>query len=419
MTLSILGINHQQSVRFREALAFGAEEIPQAVHQLTSDGEISGAVILSTCNRVEIYFTATSPLAHKRVLDLLTVHSGLSVTELAETLYHHEQEAAIRHALQVCCGVDSIVLGEPQIMEQIKLAYQLAKDQECLGPVLGHFLERVFAIAKKLRTQSDISSGSISTSRAAVELVRERFGTLAEKRVLIIGAGKIGTLAARYFDYYGVRQMTIANRTLAKAATVASLFQAQSTDLSGLPSALRDADVIVSCTSADGLILTRDMLEDAMADAPGTRVLVDLAVPRDIDPDVQQLEQTHLFNVDMLDAVMDANWEKRQAAADEIRERIEDEVQKCLYHLHSRRVGPMIQSLRQQAESIREDALQRGESRFGDLSDEQLQAVDYVTRAIINKLLHAPINYIKQQAASPQHLELIQDAFDLEEGCGS
>ncbi len=415
MSLSVIGVNHHQTVEFREKLAFAAEDIPSALQQLTEDGEISGSVILSTCNRVEIYFYSESPFAYKRVLDLLSIHSNVEHSEIETNTYHYTHEDAIRHLLKVCCGVDSIVLGEPQILEQAKLAYQRAKDSGCAGSILGHIFERTFAIAKRLRTETEISNGSVSTSKAAVDLVRQQLGSLADKRVLIIGAGKIATLAAKYFDHYGVGEMVIVNRTLARAEAVASLFQAKALPLSELKTALHEADIVVSCTSAESFVITREMLAEIFAETCQDRVLVDLAVPRDIDPEVRELPQVQLFDVDVLDNVTDANREQRRLAAKEIEARIEDEVQKCLYHIHSRKIGPVIQSLKIKAEEIRTDTLERNDRQLQGLSKKQRATVDYLTKAIVNKLLHNPIMLLKQQVdMSPDQMQVIQQMFDLE-----
>jgi glutamyl-tRNA reductase len=389
-------MNHKTApVALREKVAFGEDRLSGALKSLRQGGGISEVVILSTCNRTEVYWSGTATGAE--LTAWLERHHGNSL-DLASSLYVHQEGSAVEHAFSVASGLDSMVLGEPQILGQLKDAYRVAQESGSTGPTLNRLFQAAFAAAKRVRTETRIGANAVSLASATVSLARKVFADLSEHSALLIGAGEMNTLTAKHLSAAGLKRLVIANRTLSRAQQLATEISGYAVDLKDLDKALEDADIVVSCTASPAPIITRRAAEAAIRARRHRPIfMVDMAVPRDIESEVAELEDIYLFSIDDLQQLINENLQQRQVAAADAREVIAAEVKRFLADSRAQDAGPAIRALRQQAEGIRQQTLEQARRLLlsGKSGDE---ALEYLANTLTNRLLHSPTQALRQAA---------------------
>jgi len=421
MNLLILGVSHRTApVSVRERMAVSEAALPEALRELRARPGISEGLILSTCNRVEFWAAAEPGSAAASEIRSALVRQGRLEPDQAEQhLYRYEQREAARHVFRVASSLDSMVVGEPQILGQVKQALTAAKAAGAVGGPLEELVQRAFFVAKRVRAETGIGQMAVSVSYVAVELARKIFGTLTGHSVMILGSGKMSELAARYLRRSGAPAVYVANRTWERAVEMAARFDGRAVPFDQLFNWLAHVDIVISSTGSPGFLITRQRAQALI----GTRknrplFLIDIAVPRDVDPEVNRIDNIYLYDIDDLQQVADANRRQRQREAERAEALVEEEVDRVLERLKTRDVVPAIVSLQTELERIRQTELERARGRLGALSPEQQQAVESLTRGIVNKIAHAPILHLKSLAAHPDgfHLvDVVRRLFNLKE----
>ncbi len=398
MAFNILGINHKTApVALREKVAFSEDRLVAALRALREDLGVAEAVILSTCNRTEVYWSGTASGAE--LSQWLERHHGNNL-DLGASLYVHQETRAVEHAFSVASGLDSMVLGEVQILGQLKDAYRVAQESGSTGPILNKLFQAAFFAAKRVRSETRIGANAVSLASATVSLARRVYEDLSAHNVLVVGAGDMNALTARHFMSAGIKRMVIANRTLSKAEALAQELQAHAAPLSDLDKQLAEADIVISCTASPVPIIGKR----AVAAAIRTRrrrpiFMVDMAVPRDIEPEVAELEDVYLFSIDDLQQLVDENIQQREVAAGGARLVINEEVARFLAESRAQDAGPAIRALRQQADAIRQQTVEQARRMLagGKSADE---VIDYLANTLTNRLLHAPTQALRQASES-------------------
>ena len=405
MKLWITGVNHRTApVAIREKLAFTESDLPNALAELRKRPGLVEGMILSTCNRVEFAVTTDEDVDPQDcVEEFLTSSQRISDRAWIQPyVYSFGGREAIRHLFRVAASLDSMVVGEPQILGQLKSAYSMAKSQGALSGFLDTVLTRAFNVAKRVRTETEIGVSAVSVSYAAVELAREIFGSLSNKKVMLIGAGKMSELAARHLYRSGVTQILVANRTRSRAEQVAELVRGRIIGYENLYTTLPEVDIVITSSGAPGYILTKDQMRkiiDARKNRP--MFLIDIAVPRNIEPAVNDLDNVFLYDIDDLQKVVDNNLRGRLDEAAEADKIVMEEVDRLEAYMRGREVVPMIVSLQTQLESVRAGEVERMRSRLGPLTQQQEDALEALTRGIINKIAHGPISELRKNAGNP------------------
>jgi len=412
--VTCVGLNHQTSpVEEREQLAFSPDELSQALADL---GEaLGGAILLSTCNRTELYATVPRDAAQtRRLIGLLNGAKGSSVD--ASRFYTYQHDEAIRHLFRVAAGIDSMVLGESQILGQVRDAMSAATQAGTLNGALSKLFHAAIGAGKRARTETHIGRHAVSVGSAAVTLARRALGDLAEKTVLVISAGSMGKLAARALADTGGAQIVVANRTRERAQELAAEMgpDVQGVALADLHETLSGADIVISGTAAEGFIIRAGDVMSVMAGRNGRGLLfIDIAVPRDIDPAVTEVHGVHLFDIDDIEAVTASGLNGREQEVERVEAIIEEEVSAFLEWWRSLDVVPVIAALRERAEAIRRQEVERTLGRLTDLDDESRQRIEAMTAAIVKKMLDRPIARLKDGADKGLYMEALEDLFDL------
>ncbi|MCE7951238.1 MAG: glutamyl-tRNA reductase [Xanthomonadales bacterium PRO7] len=414
MTLIALGLNHQTApLPVREKVAFAPEATPAALSDLANQSGVNEALILSTCNRTELYVDVDTS-AETVPRDWLLGHHGLDARRLDEFLYRHADNAAVRHLFRVATGLDSMVLGEPQILGQVKDAYQLARGAGTLRAPMERLLQQTFAVAKRVRTETRIGANPVSVAFTAVRIAERLFADLSQACVLLIGAGETMELAARHLAESRVRRLIVANRTRENAVALAGRFSGYAIALSDLPSHLAEADIVISSTAAREPVLTRTMVDAAIAARRRRPMfLVDLAVPRDIEAEVSALEDVYLYTIDDLRQAVDANLRSRQQAAEQANALIDLSVTHYAAWRGALNAGNPLPQLRHAAETRRDEVLNRARALLANGRTPE-QALDYLAHTLTNKLLHAPSANLREAAlrGDAELLRAAQRLFD-------
>jgi glutamyl-tRNA reductase len=419
MNLVLVGTSHHRApVELREQIFVSAADNRELVERLAGDD--AEAVVLSTCNRTELYLVdADEEAACARAFAELTALAGLSESEIAPALYTLTDDATALHAFRVAAGLDSLIPGEAQILGQVRGAYELAREARTAGPVLHRLFRQALRVGRRVRSETAIGENPASISSAAAELAERVFGSLEGRRILILGAGKMSDLATVNLISRGVESVFVANRSPERAERLASRFGGRAVGLDQVEAELERADVVVASTSARGFVLSADQVARAMAKRRGRPIFfVDIAVPRDIDPSVNEIEGCYLYDVDDLERVVEESVAGRREEAVRAEAIVSEEAQRFRDWQLSLDVVPAIASLRALAESIREDELARAEGRLGSLSPSQRQAVESLTAQIVNKLLHPPTVRMKEAAAAADgvlYADAIRHLFALED----
>ena len=418
MEILVVGLNHEAApVEVRERLAFGGDALPRSLAHLRS--YVEEGVVLSTCNRTEVYGLAGAfEDGRQHIVEFLATERDVPASEFTRHLYTYCREAAVRHLFRVASGLDSMIVGEPQILGQVKGAYDAARDSKAAGSVLSKLFLQAATVGKRAHSETDIGRSAVSVSYAAVELARKIFSDLRRCSCLIIGAGEMGTLALKTLMDNGVPRATVTNRTYETANNVASAFgdRAKAVEFERLPEALSQTDIVISSTASPDFVLTADKVRSAMR-SRGNRplFLIDIAVPRDIDPKVGRMDGVFLYDVDDLKAVCDANLQERSREAVKVESIIKGEVAAYMRWWDARAVVPTIVALREWAESIREAEVAKALRRMHNLSDRDRVIINALSSSIVNKLLHPPTVGLKEQEDGRCYVEAIRELFRLDE----
>jgi glutamyl-tRNA reductase len=419
MELIVIGLNHKTApIEIRERLAFPEDGIEKALSQIKSLPLLKENMILSTCNRVEIY--ATVQETEKAILDLkgfLSRYHGLSLKEFGENLYLLVGEEAVRHIFRVASSLDSMVVGEPQILGQIKSAYNMAAEAKTSGLILHRLLHRAFHVAKRVRTETKIGNSAVSVSFVAVELAKKIFGTLEKRTVLLIGAGEMCELAARHLVSGGIEKVLVTNRTYERAVTLAQEFRGEPISFEEIHRGLRMVDIVISATDSPQYLLHHEEVAKVIKDRKQKPIFfIDIADPRDIEPKVGDIENVYLYNIDDLQKVANDNIQDREKEAQKAEAIVRDEVVKFVNWYQSLEVTPTIIALRKKFEEIRNKELAKTFSIHPNFSDKERQSLEALTSAIINKILHDPLTLLKQkneEAMADLYIDALRTLFEL------
>ncbi len=422
MNILVVGLSHKTApVEIREKVAFPPTAMDKPLQALLALPAVNEGVIVSTCNRVELY--AASRDAEAAVAQLrrfIASWHDLSMEELEPHLYDVQGQEAIRHIYRVASSLDSMVIGEPQILGQIKTAYGYATEYKTTGIILNRLLHKAFSVAKRVRTETNIAGNAVSVSFAAVELARKIFGTLEEKTVLLIGAGEMCELAARHFVTNGVPSVLVTNRTFERAEKLAADFGGRAIPFEGFADQLHQVDIVLTSTGAPNFILNRKQVEEVLRRRKNRPMLfIDIAVPRDIDPRVNKIPNVYLYDVDDLQGVVQANLKERHKESKKAEGIIDQEIDQFHRWLCNLDVVPTIVALREQFEEVRRRELEKGLGRLKGLGEKEREAVEALTGAIVNKLLHRPITVLKKcqnEAAGDAYVDSVRALFDLKPG---
>ncbi|OIP88486.1 MAG: glutamyl-tRNA reductase [Syntrophaceae bacterium CG2_30_49_12] len=422
MNIVLIGMNHKTApLEIRERLPLSSRNNVHPLLEMIKIPQIKEAFYLSTCNRVEALASAVDAKAVvERLKEFIFPHGDLTSEEMARCLYVYFDHEAVRHLFRVASSIDSLVMGEPQILGQVKEAYRQAAELRTTGVILNRVVHHAFRVAKRVRTETEIASNAVSVSFAAVELAKKIFGALKGKTVLLIGAGEMSELAARHLIKYGVDRILIANRTYTRALEMARDFHAGVIEFDRLGEGLRDADIVISSTGAPGYVINAEMVAAALHRRKSRLLfLIDIAVPRDIDPAAGNIDNVYLYNIDNLQEIVDENLNNRRREAEKAEAIIEEEALKYREWFGTLKVVPTIVSLREKVEGIITGELGRSLSWMRNLSPEQRKNVEILASSILNKVLHDPIAALKEESQNGgalPYIAALRRLFRLDDG---
>jgi glutamyl-tRNA reductase len=398
MTLTVLGVNHKTApIELRERIAISREELPEITRALAAVPGVAECMIVSTCNRVELIAAVDSPETDLSVF--LCAQFGLDPAVLSNHLYLHRDQQAVRHLFRVASSLDSMVVGEPQILGQVKDAFSVARTAGAVGSELEHLLQSAFSAAKRVRTETEIGSSSVSIASVAVDLARKIFGSLNGRTVFLVGAGKMSELAARHLVQQGAGTILVTNRTIERAQRMAEPFKGRVIPFEQLYDHAAEADIVITSTGAPHHIFRREHGQAFLHKRRNRPMFfIDIAVPRDVDPAANNIEGLFVYDIDDLQQVAAAHMAERNRSAGDAEALIAAEVERFHQRRRAVNVAPAIVALQRQAEELRQAELRRIHARLGTLTAEQLEAVEALTRGLVNKFLHPPMQALKQAA---------------------
>ncbi len=416
----VVGLSHQTApVELRERFSFDPDRLAMPLHNLRDMKSIQECVIVSTCNRTELYIVAdqlhTGEYYAKAFLESWF---RVSREDFFSHIFVKENDEAITHLFRVACGLESLVIGETQILGQVKQAFQSALQAGTTGTIFNHLFKQAISLGKRVHTETEIGQNAVSVSYAAVELGKKLFTSFAKKTVLLIGAGKMSELTAKHFQAAGAQEVIVVNRTFSKAQELAHIFQGTAYPWERLAEALNKADFVVSSTGAAGFVVTGDMVQNALLQRKHPLFFIDIAVPRDIDPMVNQLGNVFLYDIDDLQEVVAVNVTLREQEANRVTVWMEEELAAFREWMDMLGVVPLIASLREKALNIQAEAMTRIERKLPELTEQEQRVIRKQTKSIVNQMMHDPIMRIKELANTEERekaLELFQHLFALEE----
>jgi glutamyl-tRNA reductase len=415
MSLVLIGVNHKTApIELRERIAIPRDELPETTRALAAVPGVSECMIVSTCNRVEMLAAVETPDVDLK--GFLHHHFGLDPALLAEHIYEQRDKDAVRHLFRVASSLDSMVVGEPQILGQVKEAFAVARVSGTVGGQLEHLLQSAFAAAKKVRSETEIGSNSVSIASVAVELARKIFGSLQGRTVFLVGAGKMSELAARHLVQQGAGAILVSNRTQERARIMAEEFHGRVIPFESLYDAASEADIVISSTGAPHPIFRKEHGQAFMQRRRNRPMFfIDIAVPRDVDPAMGKLEGVFVYDIDDLQAVAAAHMAERSRVASDAETLVAHEVERFQQRQRTVNVAPAIVALQRQGEEIRQSELRRVQARLGSLTAEQVAAVEALTRGLVNKFLHPPMQALKQAAreGNASKLDAICDEWSV------
>ncbi len=407
MKLILIGMNYKTApVELRERLQNYCSDQDVALPDLMRNPEIKEAICLATCNRIEVIARLGDPVRGEDFLkSFLSRQGNLDIEEMEKYLYVYRDIDAVLHLFRVASSLDSMVMGEPQILGQIKEAYRMAVDRHATGVLLNRLTHHAFQVAKRVRSETEIAGNAVSVSYAAVELAKKIFGSLKGRSALLIGAGEMSELAARHLIRQGAGNIFIANRTMARAQQMAEEFHGAAVPFDDFPSFLLEVDIVITSTGAPGYILNAQMVAAALRKHKQHMLfMIDIAVPRDIDPDVGELDNVYLYNIDHLQDVVDANKALRRGEALRAEELIAEEVAGFEKWFNSLAAVPAIVRLREKTDSIVRGELERFSAWLGGLPEEDRAHVEWLVSSVVNKILHDPITVLKEESSEGEEL---------------
>jgi len=421
MIIGLLGTSHKVApIEIREKFSFKEEEIKEFLLKLLEEDFILEAFLLSTCNRTEIYFVAAFE-EFEKIKKYLKDYKKLNF-DLEKYIYTHKNLEAIFHGFKVASSLDSLVVGEPQIVNQFKNAYFLAKEIGSIGQILDRFCQNALKVSKKVRSLTDIAKGEVSIASVAVDLAKKIFGKLEDKKVALIGAGEMAQNAIKHLIKEGVKEIFIVNRSLEKAHQIAQSLKQEFEDLkveiyplNKLSEALEKADVVISSTSAPSFIITYEDIKKIIDKKKGYLFLIDIALPRDIDPKVQEFENVFVFYIDDLEKIVQENLKQRQLEALKAEEIVKEEAIRFYKWLKEYQVYPIIATLKERAEKIRKEELEKKLKKL-NLDEKTIKEIDYITKVIVNKILHTQITNAKLLAKEDEDgkvIKILKNLFDI------
>ncbi len=417
MSLFVLGINHKTaSVDVRERVAFSADQLELAYRSLSEQAGAQEAVILSTCNRTEIYCFGEQTQAEQLTQWLASFHD-LAEPDVTQQSYLYQRDDAVRHLIRVAAGLDSMVLGEPQILGQLKQAFTQAKRMGQVFSLFERLFQHTFATAKRIRSETDIGANAVSVAFAAVQLAKHIFANLSNNNVLLIGAGETIELVARHLKEQGVAKISVANRTLANAQQLAQTLQGEALTLTQVPDKITHADIVISSTASQLPILGKGVVETALKKRRHKpMLLLDLAVPRDVEPEVAELDDAYLYSVDDLQNIIDKNMASREEAARQAEALLQQQAEVFLEWQRSQSSLDTLIEYRQRAEQTKNQLLERALNQLAEGADAQLVLSELASK-LTNRLIHAPTKAIKQAAATDNRplLQQLRKTLELDE----
>jgi glutamyl-tRNA reductase len=416
MGIIVVGLSHKTApVDVREKLSFPEATVPDALKALMGYEGVRESLILSTCNRVEIYAAAQdSARGVEQIKKFIADYHKLSREALERSLYIHTDGQGVRHLFRVASSLDSMVVGEPQILGQLKDAFDISLKSKTTSAVLNKLMKKAISVAKRVRTETKIAESAVSISFAAVELARKIFGDLEGKAVMLLGAGEMAELAARHLLNNGVKTIMVANRTFERAVELAKEFNGSAVRFEDFPSEMVMADILICSTGASHYVVKHDIVSRAVKGRHHKPIfMIDISVPRNIDPDVNNIDNVYLYDIDNLQGVVTANVQGRQKEAEKAEEIITQEVETYLQWERSLDAVPTIVDLREKVEDIRKRELEKTLCQLNGISEEQRNAVEALSTAIVNKIVHAPIVVLKQATSNPESGDLFSFARKL------
>jgi len=394
--ITLIGINHKTAaVELRESLAFTAEETTHALKFLTNSADIREAMIFSTCNRMEILFIPARENGTQSMISFLSEYKNIPATRFQDALYIYRGSDAIKHLFRVASSLDSMILGEPQILGQVKSAYRATIATRSSGVIINRLMHKAFSIAKKVRRETGIGDNAVSISYAAIELANKIFSDLSERRVMLLGAGEMAELAVEHLISHGVRKIVVANRTFENAVVLAEKYNGKAVKFEEREEQLQDVDIIVSSTGATEYVLTASSVKRKMALRKNRPLFfIDIAVPRDIDPGINKIDNAYLYDIDDLQNIVDDNMDERKKEAVKGERLVEEAVIKFQRWLASLEVVPTIVAIREKIEKITESETEKTLNSL-HLGQEEQEAIKRMAKAITSKIMHDPIRFLK------------------------
>jgi len=420
-----IGMNHETAtVELRESLASEYKNNSRTLASIREIDLIEEGLFISTCNRVEALFTTVNALeAKKLIISLMSRLGNIPENSFSSNLYTYEDMDAVRHIFRVACSLDSMVVGEPQILGQIKEAYAQSVKGKTSGVILNRLMHRSFHVAKRSRTETDICEAAVSISYAAVELAKKIFHVLDDKKVLLIGAGEMSELTAKHLMSQGVHSIVVANRTFERAVQVAKLFKAQPVSFEEIEDQLLEVDIVLTSTASSGYIITYDHVKNCLRKRRNRPLFfIDIAVPRDVQPEINNLSNVYVYNIDDLRGIIDLNKKQRQQEAIKVERIVQEEVVKFEKWLKTLEVVPTIVSLREKADAIIQAEIRKSKPALSSLSPSEKQAIKKLTFSISEKILNDPILFLKRKADRPSlnsFLDVTKQLFNLDQNKGN
>src|SRR4030066_2026377 len=421
MDIILVGLSHNTAPgEVREQLSFSGQMLSDGIKQLRGYENISECLILSTCNRVEIYsIVYKSEIGIARIKDFLhSYYTSLPLDSISQHLYIHKNEAAIKHLFRVAASLDSMVVGEPQILGQVKDAFDTALLNKTTGVIINKLFKKSISVAKRVRTETKIAENAVSISFAAVELAKKIFSSLRDKRGMLVGAGEMGELAANYLVSSGIKEIVVSTRNYDRALTLAQTYKGRAVMFEYFLEEMSKSDVVICSTGAPDYIIRAEHMQDIIHKRKNSPIfLIDISVPRNIDPAINKIDNVFLYDIDDLQAVVEANRRTRKEEADKGEQIIVEEVETFSKWFKSLEVVPTIVALRDKVEDIRKRELERVTERLRTLSPEEIAAVEGLTSTIVSKILHGPLVALKSEANSNNgllYVETVKKIFNLE-----
>lgn len=425
MHIVVVGLNYRTApVEVREQFAFAEKDLPAALHQLMKTKGVLEGVVVATCNRTEIYVVMDRlHMGGYFIRGFMEQWFGVKSEYFTQHMYIYEDEQAIAHLFRVTCGLDSMVIGETQILGQVRSSFLTAQAEGVTGTWFNRLFKQAVTLGKRAHSETSIGESAVSVSYAAVELGKRIFGMFTGKKVLILGAGKMSELTVKHLYSSGAAEVIVANRTLSRAVELAEKFSGKPSTIEDALAALHEVDIVISSTGAEGYVLTTDKVATAMKRRPSRPLfMIDIAVPRDIDPEVANVPDVFLYDIDDLEGIVENNLEMRRSEAAKIEVMISEEMDEFQLWLKTLGVRPVIRALQDKSNAIHEDTMESLFNKLPELDEHQRKVIRRLTKSIVNQMMHDPINVIKELSSGKQGTEALDyfsKIFALEEQLAS